>query len=379
MKRWKSCSGYVNIGIVGKYPEKTVNRLICEGFGLENIKRTGEGLTFRTRASDLFRARRILSGSGCRVRIIKKSPAARLSSVFRREKLFIVSLAVLSAVCAFLLTRVWFIRIEKAGIGDDSIAEVLDQQGVRVGCARSSVDNIALFDALMRIPGAVNARIVLKGVTLGIEISESAPGSGIVSSAPASGIYADKDCVISYISVVSGRALVGKGTAVRKGQLLISGDLSDLKEGFTVPAVGEIEGEVLHAVSATASNTGTSLVRTGNVKRAVSIVVLGHEFGFKPPFEKCELEAADKRLIRGCPVPAFAVTYDCFELEERSSPDTPEGTELRARLMAQEMLKEALPEDASVISVKTVIIGNADGSVTARITAVTKEKIGINR
>ena len=379
MKRWKSCSGYVNIDIVGKYPEKAVNRLTCEGMKLENVTRTDNGLAARMRAAEFIGARRLFRGCGCRVRIIEKSLLARMRSRLRASRVFLVALAVFAAVCAALLTRVWFIEVNSVSIGEQSIMRVLREQGVSRGCSVSKVDNIALSRALMRLPGAVNAKITLRGVTLGVEIAESVPGVGISSRESSGGIYADRDCVISFISVTSGRALVGKGSAVKKGDLLISGDLSELKEGFVVPAAGVIEGEVLHAVSANAPRMRTSLVRTGRTCACSAAKVLGSELKLPPPYERFELEMTGEKCLSGCPIPVGVIFYDCFELKERSVPDTAEGTELRARLAAQDKLKNELPCDASIKTIETDIIINADGSVTARITAITKERIGINR
>ena len=55
MKLWKSITGYVNISIVGEYPEKTLNRCIGAGIPIKRAVRSAEGACISVPASDLKR------------------------------------------------------------------------------------------------------------------------------------------------------------------------------------------------------------------------------------------------------------------------------------------------------------------------------------
>lgn len=375
MKLWKFCAGYVNISIVGKYPEKLVNRLLCSGIRLENLQRTGGGLSARVSARDMRAMRSVARGSGCRIRVLEKHGGPVIRAAIRANRAFIAFLAAFLAAAAFASTRIWFIDIDTVSIPREEIARVLSAMGVERGCSGSGLNTGAVAEALSSDPRVVNAKVTLRGVVLRVEISETEGYAAQPASEPAVGFYADRDCVIRELTVKSGRAMVAPGQAVRKGDLIISGDLSDMKEGFSVPAEGKVMGEVLHVFSASAPPETVRLVRSGEKASAFSILLFGRELAFDPPFVDYEREPIARYALNACPVPLGAVEYECFELTESMVEDTPEGTETRARLLAQRGLTADLPHDAQIKTLRTDIIRNGDGSVTAIVTATALERI----
>ena len=378
MRLWKYCVGYVNIGIMGKYPERLVNRCLEAGVPLSGVRRLPQGLSADISIRDMKRLRFLARGSGCRVRIIKKRgvPCAYMRAV--KNAWFFAALAVFAALVFAVSTRVWFISVDSSIVPKEEVLAALDEMGVRPGARRRGISAGAIASRLDGLDLVTNAKVTLSGVKLGVVISDRAEDEDVPPAGSPSDIYADKDCVITYISVSSGRAAVKAGQHVKKGDLLIRGDLSDLKPGLKVSAEGTVMGEVLYTFSATESAFVSRLVRSGRSETVVIPEVFGRRIGVRLPFEESELEPLRRARIAGA-LPVFAAEYRCCELVNKAVMDTPEHAELRARLSAQELLYNAVPHEAKLTTVKTTVKRNDDGSFTAVINATAVEKTGVRR
>ena len=379
MKVWKFYPGYVNIGMVGKYPERLVNRCIEQGVMLRSIERRSEGFSAAVRAEDFKRLRPLARGCGVRVRILSKHGSPRVLAALKRDLVFAIAVCLLALIICAASTRLWFIRIETVSIPESEIAERLGELGVRVGAPRTSVSTSVLSRELGKDTRIVNAKAVLRGVTLTVTVTETNASLPKDPAEPAGGIYADKDCVIRFISVSKGRAQVKDGQAVREGDLLIIGDPVGTEEDSGLHAEGLVMGEVSYSASATASRTVIKSVRSGNTATVLSAEIFGMELMLGRPFDEYELEPVGTGRLTASALPVVIKKYVCHELVKRAAEDSDEGTETRARLMAQEGLSAILPRDASVFSIVTSCSVNADGSVTAVISAAAVERIGSRR
>ena len=253
MKLWKYCLGYVRISIMGKYPEKLVDRCARSGVRLENVQRRGPAFIADIAMRDMKRLRKAAYSSGCRVRILEKHGLPLLGFALRRNRVFAIALMLGALAAVFATTRLWFVEIETVTVPKQDVEAALAEMGAGPGAAKAGIKPVELAHVLNADPRVANAKVALRGVVLTVDIAEVPEQPQRAEKPAASGIYAAEDCVIDYISVTSGRALVKKGQAVKKGDLLISGDLSGLKEGYSVEAAGVVYGEVLREFSANAS------------------------------------------------------------------------------------------------------------------------------
>lgn len=379
MKLWKFCKGYVNIGIMGKYPERLVNRCISEGISLSNCERAEKGLYADIPARDLYKLRRIRSGCGCSIRIRRKRGLPQIVAAARRSTVFLVSLAAFLLVLLALSTRIWFISISSEVVPPAEIEKMLLDMGVKRGASKRTAPGTVIASVLNADSRIANAKVKIRGVKLTVRITDAlAPMETEKEDAPAD-LVADRDCVISYISVLRGHAEVKPGQAVKKGDILIRGELSSVKEGYAVRAEGVVLGRVLYMATAAASSVKTSLKRSGRSETVAIVTVLGQTISLPSPYEEYELTPIKEGLITASPLPVRIARYEAFELIESTVKDTPEGTKERARLMAQEKLSRLIPEGAKIVSVSTECTNENDGSVTATITVTTVEKIGTHR
>ncbi|MCR5611099.1 MAG: sporulation protein YqfD [Clostridiales bacterium] len=364
---------------MGKYPERLVNRCISEGISLTNCERTAKGLIADIPIRDFRSLRRLKRGCECRVRILSKRGLPMAGKAIRHNAVFAAGFAICLAAALFLSTRLWFITVDSNSVPPAEVEKTLADIGVSRGVPRRDIATSAVTSVLNADRRILNAKVVLAGVRLKVTVSDAlAPMEGERNEAPAD-LVAERDCVISYVSVLRGHAEVKPGQAVRAGDILIRGDLSQIKEGYAVRAEGLVYGRLLYRVSAHASAYKRERVRSGRSARLTIPQVFGFELKTDAPFAEYELVSVTKEGFTCSIIPVWAAEYEAYELKEASVRDTAEGTEERARLAAQEKLKKLVPEGAKIVSVKTECITERDGSVTAVITVTTVEKIGTHR
>ena len=376
MKLWKSPFGYVNIMIMGRYPENLLNRCVESGMRISRLERRQDGMLFRMRARDMLMLRRAVHGSGCRIRIVGKSCAVRLSNTLRSSACFFIMLAVGAAALYAASFRVWSIRVDCEDVPRKEILGMLEDAGVFIGAAKRDIDLAEAGRQLQWDDRIAYSKLGMSGVCVNVRVNETDKRTTPIQSVCGSSIVAAKDCIIGFISVESGTALVKKGQAVHKGDVLISGDLSALKDGYIVPAKGAILGETAYTVTASAENKKMGAKCTGATEQGASIVFFGREIESASSFIRANREC-ERNAYLGF---GAAVKVCCFtraEIKETPIPDTPEGTRERAKLAAQAKLDSAVPKEASIISIAADYTDNPDGSVTVLLTATTMEPIGV--
>ena len=168
----------------------------------------------------------------------------------------------------FALSRyVWFIDINGCSdIGEEEICGILNDMSIHSGMKRTSFTTADIGNELCRRDERIAwASARLSGVKLIIDIVEADKGVEIkqAETAPVS-IYAKKEGVIESIVALTGRACVKSGDAVKKGQLLITGDLrSEGAPAFTVHASGEVYAKVNYSFEMTLGRRITGEARTG--------------------------------------------------------------------------------------------------------------------
>ncbi len=379
MKVWKNPIGYVNIVIEGKYPERLLNLLMHRGVPIRDAERHEGRVDAVIPAGCVSSLRLLRRGSGCRVKIKEKGRLYLLRRRIRQNRVFVSAFLLFFSALMIASTRLWFIEVESSSIPKDEVLSKLGSAGVRRGAHRDRNRLGELSELLKEDQRVVNAKVALHGVVLKVSLSESGEAIPDIETGEVTGIYAQKDCVINSISVTAGRALVKAGEAVKAGELLVTGDLSNLKEGYYVSAEAYITGEVLYAARASVPLKSTSLVRSGQSCERIVISVLGHELFPDRPYERFESERLDSMTIDAGPIPLSLVKSRCFELTECEIEDTFESASERARLAAQEKLSGLLPENAAIKTVHTDVMNDADGKVTAIITVTAVEIIGTNK
>ncbi len=378
MNVWKFISGYVNIEVSGKNLERVVNRATSEGIPLTNAYRvSGRAIIADVAMKDLKRLRIAVRGCGCRIRIKSKHGLPKMGFAARRNALICVCAALALLVLAAASTRVWRIDVSGIGADDVSVLRVLESSGITIGSAKNDIHPADVSKLIIDgDPSVAHANVTLSGVVLSVEVTLSKGVDVEAEDTRPASIYADRDCVITSVSVIRGVAMVRVGDAVRKGQLLISGDLSQIKEGYVVHAEGEITGVALYRVTGDANMVTQSCLRSGRKTTMTAISVFGRDIIPGSPYPQYELEYQSAGMIDASAIPIHVYTVVFYELTEQQYLDTAEGAEERAMLNAQESLSQTIPQSARILTVSHRFVWDCM-NVSAFITVETLETIGV--
>lgn len=383
MSVWHFTRGYVKIELHSSKLEKTVNALLAEGVRLHNIRRISHRkLDAVIPMRDYSQLCAVSDTFGCDVRVVEqKGFPVLLKCMKGRPVLLAVLLAGLAAM--LIMSRyIWFVRINGCDrVAETAVIQALSASGVSAGALKSSLDTDALKDAVLDVSANIGfVDIRLDGAVLLVEIREASDTDFSVDYGGPSSIHADKDCVIVEISALSGMAAVKKGDAVKRGAVLIDGNVVAADGSVKkVKSEGRIVGRVLYRLTATESAQAVRLVRSGNECDYIMLKALGASVISHIPYAHYDLECGEERTLDSCGVPIIAQRGKCYELIEGDAlRDRAEMVDT-AMARAESKLMNAVAKDARIIMKKSELIWNDDGSVTAVITIETIEDIGYMR
>ena len=379
---WNSLAGYVIIQMEGLSLERFLNLALQNGIEIWNVKRVSvSSMTACVTMEGFYALHRLKRRLRCRIRILEKHglsvPFVRLR--FRKVLLFgwVIVLAALLGASRF----VWFVQVSGCDIVEESeITQILESLDVRPGTPRSEVKTTELNRAVMAADGRIAwAGSELTGVILKVNIREAGSEPQIVQTSPPASIYAANDGVITHIVAYDGSPKVNEGDAVKKGDLLISGNMAaEGAEPHWVRARGEVTAQVLYRFTYTAGPLLEKPVRTGLSFTYTGISLFGYAL-FEPEsgYEQSETQTLDSRTLQNLFLPVAFETRACHELKNALAPAAYEELEFYAVYMAQQALTEGLPRDGKMLSKKTRVTVLENGAVQAVIDVTMEQSIAL--
>lgn len=220
--------GYINFRGWGGFADRFINLCTKDEIPLWNIRNINGNITASTTIDGYLAIRSAARKSGMRLRVTEKRG---LIFFLKHNKVrtglflgFLLSIAIIAALSQF----VWSVNlVGNTTLDDDYIFDTFEKYGVAVGSKISSVDTeLAAQNAMSDIEKLSWASVNIKGSVMVIEVREKTDIPEIYDSTTPTNLVADEDGVIISIDVLYGNEEVKPGSAVLKGDLLISGLLS---------------------------------------------------------------------------------------------------------------------------------------------------------
>jgi len=213
-------------------------------------------------------------------------------------------------------------------------------------------------------------------VVLTVEIVEAEqipPKSG--EEEPCS-LYAAKDGVIKTITALKGHSVVAAGQTVKKGDLLITGELtSEAGIPHQVTARGEVIARVMYVVTADCASNAWIPTRTEPGIPYSKVSIFGREL-FPIPEEYTGWEFEEETVITLQSILPLAIQQGrMWQLTEQERTLSRAEQEHRARRLAEEKALSLIPKDARILAKTSEIMELNDGSVRAVLSIETEENI----
>lgn len=380
---WKSSCGYVIINVVCDRVEKFINLLLLSGISVHNVEKHGPreaACTLRTR--DLDEVRSICAEYQAEMHILRRGGFPVFIACMKARPVLVAFMA--AAVLMMLILSRRVLAVEIAG-GDELLkaetAGVLREEGVKIGIPVSEVDAHTIETKLTLADDRIAAASVkCDGVVLKIELVGSFREKDESDGRPCS-ILADKDCVILKIAALDGAELVSVGEAVRKDQLLVSGDVTpkDTETPVLVHARAEIIGKVAYRFTVTVDRMALMPMRSGKTEKLTGISLFGKRIERDPGFEKYEAEFTRSAFLDFSLLPIRISDGKAYELALMNTELTDEEMLAEALRIADERLRHSIPPQARMIAKSTEPVWHDDGSLSLIVAVHTIEKIGYLR
>ncbi|MCH5278766.1 MAG: sporulation protein YqfD [Christensenellaceae bacterium] len=384
MHLWKFTRGYVKIRLYCDRPERMVNLLLAEGICLHSIGRMSlHELTAIVRLKFFMQLCEIVGAHGGDVSLIEEHGLPVYLKLLKSRPMLAITLIIGFISILFASRRIFIINaVGCDGVSEEKVLNVLYEHGVSVGVGQAELEIKDLSKAVLDSDDRIGfADVRVNGVVLTAVIREV---NSIVlpegDDAPSS-IYADKDCVIVSIVAEDGNAVVKNGQAVKRGQTLVSGDITP--EGAETPvkvrSKATIFGQVAYRFSVEIKPTAARLVRSGNSCDYTKIMAFGIGVGSDTPYDQFEVEVTKARWFDACGLPISVCSGQAYELvsgeatlDERTMRET-------ALAEADALIRDTVSTDARIIMKTTDFVWQDDGSLLAVVRIQTIEKIGYSR
>jgi similar to stage IV sporulation protein len=159
----------------------------------------------------------------------------------------LVAACVLSLVLYLWLGgMVWEVQvISPIDIDEDRVLAALAECGLGEGTRLSSIDPDRLVNAYLLLDSdTAFASIHLKGVVAQVELIPKSSGEEPENTASPCNLVASRDALITEVTVYSGTRAVRVGETVAKGDLLVSGVITDAGGTRILAAKADIRGQV---------------------------------------------------------------------------------------------------------------------------------------
>lgn len=309
--------GYVVISIRGQHIERLINMAISRGIILwDLVWVSDQELLAKIRLSGFRPLRFIAKRTGTRFSLVsRRGLPFRMAFLKKRQVLPIGALIFIIALYT-LSSFVWSVDIEgEVDISKNSIQKVLQQEGVKPGKYKGDIDIKALEKKLvLEVPEISWAAVELRGTKLIVKVVEKTLAKDKERDDPAH-VVAKKKGLVTEVLVLQGMPMVEEGETVRKGQILISGEVYPEGGPFVDPdeeskpvqptwvsARGMVKAKVWYQIYAEQALEEKGVKESGKQVERMSIKWLGKEIIIRGPknigFNKYDLKKHGRPLFQ---------------------------------------------------------------------------------
>lgn len=239
--------GYVVLSLRGGKVEEFLNEAVQQGLRLWDVRLTAPGQgKLKLDLADFFRLRPILKRTGCRIHVERRCGLPFTLKRVMRRKLFLLGAAGFLVGLFLLTSLVW--RVDVTGnekLSKQTVLAAAREEGIfkyQWTFRLKGLDELSR-GLLGRLPDAAWIGVDRKGTTIRIHVVETTRPEDKPLVSPRH-LVAKKNALVTKIFAEKGKPVVAPNTYVRKGQVLVSGELGAGEHRKWVPATGKVFGLV---------------------------------------------------------------------------------------------------------------------------------------
>lgn len=388
LRLWNYIRGYVIIVVEGYFLEKFVNICTRRQILLLDIERNRNSkMTLKVSIKGFRMLKPVAKKTGCRVKIVKKHGLPFLINRYKSRKTFLLGAALFIVLFYIMTSFVWTIELTgNKEIESQVIIERLASLGVRPGVFKYRLNPEKIADRMiMDVDGLSYVSIVVRGTKVKVEVAEGVDVPPMVPLSEPCDIVAGKDGVIKSIIVKTGQAVVKEGDTVKKGQLLVSGNvpIKNMENNpRRVHAIGKIMARTWYESTQPVELRVVEKIRTGRKKDNISLVLFSKKIGlFRKKIEYSDYDRVETEKILSIGdnlvLPFGAVIETYYENETTEAEVSLEEAKENAARVALQKALENIPEGVQIIDRRIEFIEGENGEIFADVIIECLEDIGV--
>lgn len=272
--------GYVNFSARDGFADRFINLCTNNEIPLWNIQNVGGKITASTTLQGYLQIRESARKSGMRVRVSEKKGLIFFLKKHKKRIGLLIGIVICAIMLVFLSQFVWSVSVVgNTTLDEDYILEVFEEYGIKVGAIITKEEiEIAVDKAATDIPKLSWVTVNRKGAVAVIEVREKIEAPEMYDKLTPTNLVASEDGVVLGVDILYGNAEVKIGSAVTKGDLLISGVIThpDFTESL-IHADGHVKALVKKKNVSTCNNFEFFALEQEKTKKSVFF------FGLKIP------------------------------------------------------------------------------------------------
>lgn len=293
---FKYLKGYVYIKITGFSIERFLNLCLNKNIVLYDLEERSDGLICKVDIKDFKSLKEISRKTACKYKIVSKYGLPFFIFKNKKRIFFIIGIMLFIFLLYFFSSFVWNIEIKgNDKVDNNEILRFCEKNNLYLGAYKNKIDTKELQTKLKNnFPEISWANVQIKGTNVKINISENITEKKELEFKNPCDIIATETGVITEIVTKTGRPLVKEKDIVKKGDILVSGELF-LKDGENIVGSyyaysdADIKAKVKKSFSITLPYSYKDKQYTGKQKTSLSLIAFNKTFSFdffnKIPFE----------------------------------------------------------------------------------------------
>lgn len=350
---WNYLRGYVTIEISGFSVERFMNLASHKGIYLWDIQKHKSKTQMKVSIVGFKLLKNCAKKTKCKVKIVEKKGWRFFAHKYRKRKVMAAGLFIFFGVLYFLSSFIWIIEINgNERIHSNELMKSLESYNVKIGTWKSNIDTDKVESYLMdHFKDVAWTAVDIKGTKVIVELTETVEKPLIIDRTTPCHLVAEKTGLIMNITTRSGTPKVKPNDVVKKGDILISGEVivKEDEEGTLkkfVHADADIIAKTRYELTYDQPLYYIERQYTNNVKKQYSIHFLNKQLNLLKsdiPFEHYEksINKTQLSLTKHFILPVQGITYEYKEF----IPVKHKRSLEKAQEIAEETIKKKLLEE----------------------------------
>ena len=382
---WNYLRGYVIVEVSGFSMERFINLAVNNNIYLWDIEEKDHKIYFKTNIQDFKRLKPYAKKARCRFKAKVKKGFPFIAYKYKRRKMLTIGSLLFVSMIWLLASFVWLVEVEgNERISSLDIITSLEEKGYSVGKLKYKLNLREAEQYLVnQYSDIVWSGIKFEGTRLVVQVSEVVPKPQVNDQNIPCNIITKRDALITYIATYKGMPLVKKGDTVRKGDVLVAGQMPlgmDEPNMYFTAARANIKGKTTYSLQGNISMQQISKDYTDHMSKKYSLKLFNQSIPLinqKSSFKHYDrvITTNQLRITKLFPLP-FA-----FEIEERLEyvPVVTEISEQDAKDQLVASLWESLSKnlsDTAIILKRDVFFTKMGNAISATLNVIAEEDIG---